>query len=431
MPETPTTYNYYPALSGLMTVDDLPEILGFIRDGLHQIFEKVYYKNYYSSVNGDGSFAFYSLEIVSRTKLAVEFPGTGIFFVLNPDYEDSTISSFPIIVQWNQKILRYLGRFSMDQFSFSQEDFFNLAIEIFEVSEADSLQLAENTFVEVNIPGISRFQQLVNDINALYSSSIVIDENSDTRYEELAIAIHNLNQQVYSAVFVLYLVAPTIGETKERISYFFSSFVSGDLEQFILNTLSVEARATLELSAAIEFPPNILKPVTENGEDIPNQLTRFVFARAQLYADTNVGIGYQMDLSGSLMPPFAAVANTGLILNIDTLKVDLSTNSNIYEADLDGRSNSFVGVYARAISVTFPPQWFHDDNEPVTGNTTLRLGGYDILLGTGGISGTITLESIPMISSTFNYYNDRFDFVYPVTMYEKDPDTEELAERSF
>ena len=45
MPETPTTYNYYPALSGLMTADDLPEILGFIRDGLQQIFEKVYYIN--------------------------------------------------------------------------------------------------------------------------------------------------------------------------------------------------------------------------------------------------------------------------------------------------------------------------------------------------------------------------------------------------
>ena len=51
MPETPTTYNYYPALSGLMTVEDLPEILGFIRDGLQQIFEKVYYKNYYCQKN--------------------------------------------------------------------------------------------------------------------------------------------------------------------------------------------------------------------------------------------------------------------------------------------------------------------------------------------------------------------------------------------
>lgn len=431
MPETPTTYNYYPALSGLMTADDLPEILGFIRDGLQQIFEKVYYKNYYSSVNQDGSFAFYSLEIVSRTKLAVEFPGTGIFFVLNPDYEDTTITSFPITLQWNQKILRFLGRFSMDQFSFSQEDFFNLAIEIFEVSEADSLQLAENTFVEVSTPGVSRFQQLVNDINTLYSSSIVIDENSDARYEELAAAIHNINEQVYTTVFVLYLVAPTIEETKERISYFFSSFVSGDVEQYILSTIKVNARATLELSAAIEFPPNILKPVTENGEEIPDQVTRFEFARALLYADTQSGIGYAMDLAGSLYPPFASVANTGLLLNIDTLKVDLSTTTNISEADEDGRPSDFVGVYARAVSVTFPPKWFHDDDEPTTGNVTLRLGGYDILLGTGGISGTITLESVPMVSTTFNYYNDRFTFVYPVTLFELNEDTEELEERSF
>lgn len=51
MPETPTTYNYYPALSELMTAEELPEILGFIRDGLQQIFDKVYYKNFYASVN--------------------------------------------------------------------------------------------------------------------------------------------------------------------------------------------------------------------------------------------------------------------------------------------------------------------------------------------------------------------------------------------
>ena len=431
MPETPTTYNYYPALSGLMAAEELPEILGFIREGLQLIFDKVYYKNYFSSSSEDGSFAFYSVDIVSRTKLAVEFPGTGIFFVLNPDYEDSSISSFPITLQWNHKILTYLGQFSSDQFSFSQEDFFNLAIEIFEISEADSLQLVENTFVEVATPGLSRFQQMLNDINALYSSTIQIDENADSRYDELAVQIHNIGQQIYSTVFVLYLVAPTINETKERISYYFSSFISGNLEQLILNTLTVGARATLELSAALEFPPNILKPVTANGEDIPNQLTRFIFAKALLYADTKAGIGYQMDLSGSLQPPFASVANTGLLLNIDTLKVDLSTTGNIVEADLDGRPNDFVGVYARAVSVTFPPKWFHDDDQSETGNVTLRLGGYDLLLGTGGISGTVTLESVPMVATTFNYYNDWFNFVYPVTVYEKNQETEELQERSF
>lgn len=41
MPETPTTYNYYPALSGLITLEDLPEILDFIKEGLQEIFDKV------------------------------------------------------------------------------------------------------------------------------------------------------------------------------------------------------------------------------------------------------------------------------------------------------------------------------------------------------------------------------------------------------
>lgn len=431
MPEVPTTYNYYPALSGLITLDDLPEILGFIKYGLQEIFDKVYYKDFQSSTILNGAGAFYSLDIVSRNRLDLELPGTGIFFVLNPDFEDSTITSFPVQLQWEWGIMRYFGYFNANQFSFSVEGFYDLALQIFNVSEVQSLELATNAFVVVNTAGTSKFQQLINDINMLYGSSITIDESSETRYQQLVIEIDVIGQQVFPTIFTLYLFSNDSQIAVDNLNYFFSTFIPTDVESYIKDLILPKARAILELSAALEFPSNILKPVTENGEDIPNQLTRFVFVRALLYADTNAGIGYQMDLSGSLEPPFAAVANTGLILNIDTLKVDLSTNSNIYEADLDERPNSFVGVYARAISVTFPPQWFHDDNEPVTGNTTLRLGGYDILLGTGGISGTITLESIPMISSTFNYYNDRFDFVYPVTMYEKDPDTEELAERSF
>lgn|SRR5690554_6239118 len=108
MPETPTTYNYYPALSRLITLDDLPEILDFLKVGLTQLFDKVYYKDFQSSGNTSGSGAFYSVELVSRNRLDLELPGTGIFIILNPDYDDSTISSFPVQLDWELKTSQYI-----------------------------------------------------------------------------------------------------------------------------------------------------------------------------------------------------------------------------------------------------------------------------------------------------------------------------------
>ena len=100
MPTTPVTYNYYPSLSDLMKPQDLPDFLSFIKDGLQAVFDKMYYKDYQTSRSITGSSAFYSLDIISRKKLQLELPGTGVFFVLNPDYSDSTISSFPVTVFW-------------------------------------------------------------------------------------------------------------------------------------------------------------------------------------------------------------------------------------------------------------------------------------------------------------------------------------------
>ena len=33
-------YNFYPALSNLITLDDLPEVLNFIEGGIQDIFNK-------------------------------------------------------------------------------------------------------------------------------------------------------------------------------------------------------------------------------------------------------------------------------------------------------------------------------------------------------------------------------------------------------
>ena len=76
-----TTPIYYPAITDIVKVDNLPEFLSFIKTGIENTLNKVYYKDYYFSKNISGSEAFYSLTIVSKTKIAIEFPGTEIYLV--------------------------------------------------------------------------------------------------------------------------------------------------------------------------------------------------------------------------------------------------------------------------------------------------------------------------------------------------------------
>jgi hypothetical protein len=93
-------YKYYPALSNLISVDDLPDFLSFIKENIQSVFDNIYYKNYSASKNVTDSSAFYSLDIVPRTRIEQELFGTGMSLVLNPGYKDSTISSFPITLFW-------------------------------------------------------------------------------------------------------------------------------------------------------------------------------------------------------------------------------------------------------------------------------------------------------------------------------------------
>lgn len=417
-----TNLIYYPAITDIVKVDNLPEFLSFIKTGIENILDKVYYKDYYFSKNISGSDAFYSLTIISKTKIAIELPGTEIYLVLNPDFADGDISSFPFTLFWHWEFLRYIRNFNISGFSFSLENFFNLALQMFGLSEVTALEIAVNAIVIPDSNSISNFSQLVNDINTLYGSSIVIDEFSENRYDDLIIAVRAINKEVFPTIFGLYIVSnDNLEEGKQKLNTFFSAFVPYDLETYVKDILIPKIRATLHLSAAIEFPRKILMPYKkENGvlvKDTDETIeTKFLFAEADFYADTEEGIGYKMDIAGTLYPTFSEIANTGLLIQIQRLKLDLSKTKNIPEADALGYPVDFTGVYADAVSVTLPPRWFSGDS---TYQSTLRIGGYNLLIGSGGgVTGTFALEAVPVSNgdgTVTSFFSDHFHFNFPIT----------------
>lgn len=406
----PSTNNpYYPVLADVVSTEDLPDILGFLKDGIQELFSNVFYKNLQFSKNVNGDITFYSLDIVSAKKLAIELPGTGIFLVLNPDHQDYNISSFPIAVSWDWKILRHKRFFNINNFSFSVGDYFYLLVDILEVSESDVIDFTLRRFVTPSNPATSRIEQLVEDLNTFYNTSIAVPTDPETEIEEIVSEIHQqANVTAYQAIFSIYIAIGPLQEQEDRLNVFFSAFVLEDIPSFIKEIIFPKIRATLELSAGLEFPRNMLKPVYDaNGNNpydptstgvpydvIPEDGTTgypkivLRFGEALFYADTEQGLGYNMDIVLNTNVP-AQIGNTGLIIDIQNLKIDLSSTQNFIEADMQGLSPEFMGVYTDYTAITLPKKWFNNVD-----NTTLQIVGRNLLVGTGGVTGTVALETV-------------------------------------
>ncbi|PIF60074.1 hypothetical protein [Flavobacterium sp. 2] len=420
------TARYYPKLSEIITVDDLPEFLSFVEDGLNSIFDKIHYKNLQYSKGYRGDSAFYSLDIVSSKKLSLPLP-FGLGLVLNPDLKDndSSISSFPITLEYQWEILAFLKKFSSSSFSFSIEDFYAVGLQVFRISEEQVIAHMMNIFVEAE-EGKTKYEQLLEDINALQNTDLEFPTDAEQSIGGIIDLINNntvITKSIPTLLFAIYILKNDLADTKSKLQEFYNIVAPDGIEAHIKRIITPKAKATLALSAGIEFPRNILKPVKSDGSDYGTgtEKSMFLFGQAQLYADTEEGIGYQLELGGSLKPDYAMIGNTGLLLQLDTLKVDLSKKTNIPEADADGRPNDFVGVYARAVSVTLPSKWFNKVPEiPGSTTPTLKIGASDLLIGTGGLSGNIYLETVPSKNGAFSYFNDKFNFNYPITMFEKD-----------
>lgn len=438
MPESPNTPapRYYPALKNLIALDSIPESLGFVRTFAENVFSKIFYKRFISSISNDGSKAFYALDIVTKDRLELEL-FSGLKFILNRDFDDQGVSAFPVKVHYEWPILSYLKYFNLAQFSFSPQEFYQLGLIVLNITEQQVVLHALSSYVSVTVPGVKPVNRLVDELNVSLSGTLTSPISYPTSRDKISELISDIYQKsgmfASQAIFLTYMANSNIQDTINEVNLFYSVFFPDNIEGYIISLIKPEARVSLDIAASIEFPRNILIPWNDAGtapNPDPNSRAYFDFAKATLFADTKGGVGYQAELAGTLNPAYCEIGNTGLLIQIDSLKLDLSKNSNIPEAIADGRPDDFVGVYARAISVTLPSTWFHEDSEPVGNVTsTLRVGAYNLLIGTGGLSGTIALETVPVQgSSSFEYFNQYFSFVYPIFMHKENTDTGEIEE---
>ncbi|OJJ20990.1 hypothetical protein BKI52_10465 [marine bacterium AO1-C] len=428
IPQTVPAPRFYPTLSSVVDQDQIPDILGFLKDGIVYLFDHVHYKDlqYTKSPNGDS--AHYSLSIVSRKRLDIEIPGTGIYLVLNPDLSGGNvdISAFPITIAYEWKVLAYLRSFDLSKFDFSPKAFFETALRVLGISEKQAIAHFINIFTEPIDEETTNLQQFVTDINEYISQNIPIPDKV-AKLEEVIQNIYNQTQQYATlAAFGKYVLNTDLTKTKENLIKFFEALMPQDLETYIKDILIPKFRATLLLSAAIEFPRSILQPVYP--ENHPNSLevipissedsfpdnVLISFGEVLFYADTAQGFGYNMEVVLNTLTP-AMVGNTGLVIDIHNLKIDLSTRENIEEANQENRPNEFMGVYVERTEIFLPKKWFKQD----TGQT-LAITGERLLIGTGGMSGTIALRATQARDTTgkvTDYYSEYIQFNYPIKVF--------------
>lgn len=345
---------FYQPISNILEVEALPDQLGFVKDGISNLLSNIHYRDLQYSKNARGDAAFYSLSIVSKQRIDVEIPGTGMFLILNPSHDPSApdISEFPIIVSYEWGILAYLRSFNLSNFSFKGADIFDLATRVLGITESNLISHALSVF------GIS-INDFVDDLNTFYGTTIPHPTSSEPIQE--VVGLINSEPSLEDAgviVFAIYILdGLSDGNTRTNLNNFFSGFFGPSTEEFIKDLVTPKINASLELGVGLEFPRNILVPLDGiGGEPIPDETIKstLVFDAATFSYSSVTGIGYDLQLVANLSHP-SQIGNTGFEIDFSGAKLDISRTENIPEATADGRPDDFVGVYIQEATIKLPP----------------------------------------------------------------------------
>lgn len=402
-----STLTYYPPLRSLIALEDLPPQLGFIKDGLAAIFSGLYYKNLQYSSNGSGSAAFYSLTLCTYKRIGFAIPGTEIGIYLNPappadpnatDDEVTLATEIPVTLRYDWGILNLIAGFSLESFADDALALLGLIVKTQKIDVRSIVRNAIGSFASTT----GSINAFVADINSKLSTSlppgVTITVPSipdpDEQLDALIGQIEDvLNKPVIEMLYALYLLGNDgIDGIKRRIEQLFSSLLGGmSVMQFIESLLIPKVDASLEVTLAVEFPQSILMPLV-NGEPTTDPLARSTlsFGKADFSFSSTKGIGFSTDLEATLTP--SQIGNTGLTIAVTGAKLDLSTTTTLPEVAADGRGPDFVGAYIKYAEIGFPKFWsVPETGRPANPNDRCKIIGRNLLIGTGGLSGSFSL----------------------------------------
>lgn len=398
------TKSFYPNIGTLVSLDDFPEELQFLETGLQHALDKIYYKELQYVQSNDGAQGYYNLVLVTGEQLKLDLFNTGFSIVINPGNTGETL--IPLTLNYNWPVLALISSFNLEGFSYLPADLQNILNQTLSLGDTDLLQTAVQVFEGSN--ELSNYKGFVDKVNQHYSLSgsdeipYPQDDTSLNMTEEIRGAIEGstvISDSIQEIVNQVYIIDTDNTTYQDNLNQFTQNLTGESIQDYIKRIIIPKIEASLSLAIGFAFPRNILLPVDVSGNPIPDpEQSILVFDTGDIEFSTQGGINFREEMAVSLNYP-SQIGNTGLGIDIVNAKLDLSKNSNIIEADLDGRSQDFIGIYAQYAAITLPQKWFNNVD-----NTTLRIAGYNMLIGTGGISGTLALETVGGDPTTGDQY---------------------------
>lgn len=395
--------DYFPSLSSLITLDDLPQELDFIEAGISSVFDNVYFRDLQFTRSPKGDSAYYSLVLILNRAVGIGIPGADIKIALNPDFQTGTMTEIPVTLEYEWKLLALLKKikkFTTGEFSFDAKAFFDLLSDVTGLTQEGLLQNALQQFTGAS-DVLAAINVFIDSANAKYGTAVPHSAETDPARalaEALLLVSVAAVKDPFTIIYEIYLEGGTAEEVLDKVKALFAPCFDGDPIAYVKDLLIPKISATLSLAPAgigIVFPRKYLVPLdaAHGLEAFPetgtatDKMSILGFGIGKFSFSTVSGFGDDEQLSATLNYP-SMIGNTGLIINLQNAKLDLSRKTNIAEATQDGRPLDFMGVYIQEVSITLPEKWFKQAD-----HATAMIYGRQLLIGTGGLSGEIGLEA--------------------------------------
>jgi hypothetical protein len=409
---------FYPSLSTLLPLESMPPNLGFIQGVLQDVFDHLYYRDLQVQKTRLGEAGFYQLSLVVYKRLGIEIPGTGgAALVFNPGSIGQT-TEIPIALSYRWDILKYVKQFDPNALNELPRLLFELLVE---AAGVDVAKLLAAFIDHVHAAEADPLQAFVDSYNLDRFPAVQLTLSADPDplvvVEDMLDQLDTIQQvDVYELIFAALIdTATSVDDAFAQISALFSQWVN-DLSAEDLKTLLIPhcSLAITGLSLALEFPRSVLKPVDGTGAVIhadstiaedQKQKSRLTFDVGSVSYGTDTGL--EFDALGNFAFDRSQIGDTGVIIGFTGMKLDLSRTRNIPEATADGRPNDFIGAYVQQATIELPAKWF--GASPNSSPTDPKLTGENLILGSGGLSGRITLDAAGALHTRLGNFEAQLD----------------------
>lgn len=401
----------YPSVLELIDLSKIPSQLDFVGNSIEDLFGRIHYKDLIVNVSPTGDSGSYSLTVVAYDKLGLNIPGTGVSILINPGPQTAGISTteVPMFVNYRWGILKYKDSFSSLSLTGGIDQILELLLEVAEITKEELIEEAINAFFEAQ----DSLQHFVDTLNSTLTlaNTLTVNLSLSTFGETLTDLIQQLETEGVDVVQMIYdlVVYPsgiTFDEAFDNLKALLFKWFGELTQNATKQLLNLEVQAGIyNIDLALEFPRTFLRPIYTGAVDYPD-VDQQTFAIGDELPEPyrsrvsfNAGSitwgseeGFVFDALGTFSFAKSTIGKTGIALDINSLKLDLSRETNIPEATADGRPDDFVGVFIESCDVELPAFWNHDPNDA---NNTALIKGQNLIIGTGGISGRISMEMLP------------------------------------